>query len=68
VPTTLGRKTVLLREIENSLRTYCIDMDARYFDSSTANVLCLAYQLAIMNGLPRPAACEEKTGRTQNEI
>jgi hypothetical protein len=50
----LGRKTVLPGEIEARLFNYCIDIDATYFGSSTADVRRLAYQLAIRTGLPHP--------------
>lgn len=54
VATTLGRNTILSKEIEDSLFQYCIDMDRRYFGLTAADVRRLAYQLAIRNGIPHP--------------
>jgi hypothetical protein len=49
VPTALGRKTVLPRETEDGVSSYCIDMDGRYCRVSTADVRRLAYHLVIRN-------------------
>jgi hypothetical protein len=54
VITALGRKSVLSREIEDSLSNYYIEMDARYFGLPAADLRSLAYRLAIRNGLTHP--------------
>ena len=50
----LGRKTVLPSELENKLVEYCIIMDQNYDGLRHEDIKCMAFQLAIRNGLKHP--------------
>jgi hypothetical protein len=47
----LGRKTVLPSELENKVIEYCIIMDQSYYGLRCQDIKCMAFQLAIGNGL-----------------
>jgi len=47
----LGRKTVLPSELENEVIKYCIIMDQSYYGLRCQDIKCMAFQLAIGNGL-----------------
>jgi len=49
VKTKLGRKQVLRCEAENDLAEHCLLMERMYFGVTTADVVRLAYQLAVRN-------------------
>jgi len=51
VKTKLGRKQVLPCEAENDLAEHCLLMERKFFDLTMADVMRLAYQLAVRNGI-----------------
>jgi len=51
VKTKLGRKQVLPCEAENYLAEHCILMERKFFGLTVADVMLLAYQLAVRNGI-----------------
>jgi len=51
VKTKLGRKQVLPYEPENDLAEHCLLMERKFFGLTVAGVVCLAYQLAVRNGI-----------------
>jgi len=51
VKTKLGRKQVLLCEAENVVAEHCLLMERTFFGLTLADVTCLAYQLAVRNGI-----------------
>ncbi|KAJ4450503.1 hypothetical protein ANN_01930 [Periplaneta americana] len=54
VSTKLGRKPVLPFELEDSLVSYCLEMEKRFFGLSAKDVKTMAFQLASLNGLKHP--------------
>jgi hypothetical protein len=51
VKTKLGRKQVLPCEVENDLAERCRLMERKFFGLQMADVMHLAYQLAVRNGI-----------------
>jgi len=51
VKTKLGRKQVLPYEEENDLAEHCLVMERNFFGLTMADVMRLAYQLAVRNGI-----------------
>ena len=49
VKTKLGRKQVLRCEAENDLAEHCLLMERKFFGLTMADVMRLAYQLAVRN-------------------
>jgi len=49
--TKLGKKQVLPCEAENDLAEHCLLMERKFFGFTMADVMCLAYQLAVRNGI-----------------
>jgi len=64
VKTKLGRKQVLPCEAENDLAEHCLVMERKFFGLTMADVMRLAYQLAVRNGI-KNQFCKrnEKAGR-----
>jgi len=64
IKTKLGRKQVLPCEAENDLAEYCLLLERKFFGLKMADVMRLAYQLAVRNGI-KNQFCKrnEKTGR-----
>ena len=64
VKTKLVRKQVLLCETENDLAEHCLLMERKFFGLTVVDVMRLAYQLAVRNGI-KNQFCKrnEKTGR-----
>jgi hypothetical protein len=64
VKTKLGRKIVLLCKSENDLAEHCLLMERKIFGLTMADVMRLAYQLAVRNAI-RNRFCKriEKAGR-----
>ncbi|KAJ4429765.1 hypothetical protein ANN_21969, partial [Periplaneta americana] len=54
VSTKLGRKPVLPFELEDSLVSYCLEMEKRFYGLSAKDVKTKAFQLASLNGLKHP--------------
>ncbi|KAJ4435306.1 hypothetical protein ANN_17916 [Periplaneta americana] len=54
VSTKLGRKPVLPFELEDSLVSYCLEMEKRFYGLSARDVKTMAFQLASLNGLKHP--------------
>lgn len=54
VYTPLGRKPILLDVLEQKLVKYCIDMDNRFFGLRRADLMRMAYQVALGNNIPNP--------------
>ena len=59
VKTKLGRKQVLPCEAENDLAEYCLLMERKFFGLTMADVMRLAYQLAVRNVI-KNQFCKEK--------
>ena len=51
VKTKLGSKQVLPCEAENNLAEHCLLMERKVFGLTMADVMRLAYQLAVRNGI-----------------
>jgi hypothetical protein len=51
ITTKLGRKQVLPCEGENDLAEYCLLLERNFFGLTMADVMHLAYQLAVRNGI-----------------
>jgi hypothetical protein len=64
VKAKLGRKQVLRCEAENDLAESCLLMERKFLDLSMADVMNLAYKVAVRNGI-KNQFCKrnEKTGR-----
>ena len=64
VKTKLGRKQVLSCAAENDLAEHCLLMERKFFGLTMADVMRLAYQLAVRNGI-KNQFCKrnEKAGR-----
>jgi len=64
VQTQLGRKQVLPCETENDLVEHCLLMERKFFGLTMADVMRLAFQLAVRNGI-KTQFCKrnEKAGR-----
>ena len=64
VKTKLGRKQGLPREAENDVTEHRLLMERKFFGLTMADVTCLAYQLAVRNGI-KNQFCKrnEKAGR-----
>lgn len=60
VEMSLGKKPVLTNEIEDSLVTYCVEMDKKCYGLSQKDVTQMAFQLACKNGLKHPFSTEKK--------
>jgi len=69
VKTKLGRKQVLPWEAENDLAEHCLLMERKFFWLAVADVLRLAYKLAVRNGI-KNQFCKrnEKAGRNGSKI
>ena len=65
ITTKLGWKQVLYCEAENDLAEYCLLLERKFFGLRMADVMCLAYQLAIRSGI-KNQFCKrnENTGRS----
>jgi len=64
VKTKLGRKQVLPCEGENDVAEYCLLIERRLFGLTMADVMHLAYQLAVRNGIKNQfRKRNEKAGR-----
>jgi hypothetical protein len=64
VNTKLGRKKVLLCKAENDLAEHCLLMERKFFVLTMADVMRLAYQLAVRNAIKnRFCKRNEKAGR-----
>jgi hypothetical protein len=51
IKTKLGRKQILPCEVENDLAEHCRLMERTIFDLTMADVMHLAYLLAVRNGI-----------------
>ena len=51
IKTKLGRKQVLPCEAENDLAEHCLLMERKFFGLTMTDVMRLAYQLAVRNGI-----------------
>jgi len=60
VKTKLVRKQVLLCETENDLAEHCLLMERKFFGLTMADVMHLAYQLAVRNRVETNFAREMK--------
>ena len=64
VKTKLVRKQVLPCEAENDLAEHCLLMERKFFGLTIAEVMRLAYQLIVRNGIKNHfAKRNEKAGR-----
>ena len=64
VKTKLGRKQVLPCKIENDLAEHCLLLEGTFFGLTMADVMRLAYQRAVRNGIKnRFCKRNEKAGR-----
>jgi len=64
VKTKLDRKQVLRCEAENDVAEHCLLMERKFFGLTTADVMRLAYQLAVRNEMKnRFCKRNEKAGR-----
>jgi len=64
VKTKLGRKQVLPCETENDLAELCLSMERKFFGLTMADIMRLAYQLAVRNGIKNQFwKRNEKAGR-----
>jgi len=64
VKTKLGRKQVLPCEEENDLAEHCLLTERKFFGLTKADVMRLAYQLAVRNGIKNQFCNRnEKAGR-----
>lgn len=54
IDSRLGRKTVLVPELENQLVQYILQMESRYFGLTRTDVKKMAYQLALRNNIKHP--------------
>jgi len=60
----MGRKQVFPCEGENDLAEHCLLMERKYLGLTKADVVCLAYQLAVRNGIKKQFYTRnEKTAR-----
>jgi len=60
VKTKLGRKQVLPCEAQNDLAEHCLLMERKFSDLTVADVMRLADQLAVRNGIKTNFAREMK--------
>ena len=60
VKTKLGRKQVLPCEVDNDLAEHCLLMQRKFFGLTVVDVMRLAYQLAVRNGIKNQFARELK--------
>jgi hypothetical protein len=51
IKTKLGRKQIHPCEAENDLAERCLLLERKFFDLAIADVMRLAYQLAVRNGI-----------------
>jgi len=51
VKTKLGRKQVLPCEAENDVAEHCLLVERKFCGLTVADIMCLAYQLAVRNGI-----------------
>jgi hypothetical protein len=51
IKTKLCRKKILPWEAENDLAGHCLLMKIKFFGLTMTDVMCLAYQLAVRNGI-----------------
>jgi hypothetical protein len=63
VKTKLGRKQVLPCEAENDLAEYCLLMERKFFGLTMADIMRLAYQLAVRNGIKNLFCKRNEAGR-----
>ena len=62
--TKLGRKQVLLCEAQNDLAAHCLVVERKFWGLTMADVMRLAYQLAVRNGIKNQFyKRNEKAGR-----
>ena len=60
----MGRKQVFPGEGENDLAEHCLLMERKFLGLTMADVMCLAYQLAVRNGIKNQFCTRnENTGR-----
>ena len=60
----MGRKQIFPYEGENDLAEHCLLMKRKFLCLTIAGVMCLAYQLAVRNGIKNQFCTRnEKTGR-----
>ena len=62
VKTKLGRNQVLPCEAENNLADHCLLMDRKFFGLTIADLMRLAYQLAVRNRIRKPFLQEKWKG------
>jgi len=55
----LRRKTILLSELENKLVEYCVIIGQSYYGLRRQDTKCMAFQLALRNGLKHPFTQEK---------
>ena len=53
IKTKLGRKQVIPCEVEKDLAEHCLLMARKFFGLTVADVMRLAYQLAVRNGIKK---------------
>lgn len=63
VITTLGRKPVLSKAIEESLVDYLLVLDRNFFGMTRSDLRRMAYQLAVANELNHPFNDGESAGK-----
>ena len=69
IKTKLSRKQVLPCETENDLAEHCLLMERKCFGLTMADVMRVAYQLAVRNGIKKQfCKINEKAGRKWSNI
>lgn len=61
--TTLGRKPVFSKELEQELVSYLVEMEALFFGLTIKDVCILAYQLAARNKISNPFGADGRAGK-----
>jgi len=60
----MGRKQVFPCEGKNYLAELCLLMERKFLGLTMADVICIAYQLAVRNGIKKQVCTRnERTGR-----
>lgn len=61
--TTLGRKPVFSKQLEQELVSYLVEMEALFFGLTIKYVCIMAYQLAARNNIAHPFGADGRAGK-----
>lgn len=61
--TTIGRKPVFSKQLEQELVSYLVEMEALFFGLTIKDLSIMAYQLAARNNIAHPCGADGRAGK-----